>query len=72
LLKKLNLDFLIIFCELNRDVNLNRCEPNQDITVYNLYILYVNGYIVDQSHMIQYISRDVSKVWVLKLSVNVL
>jgi len=53
-------------------VNLNRCEPNQDIAVYNLYVLYVNGYIVDQSHMIQYISRDVSKVWVLKLSVNVL
>ena len=33
LVKKVNPDFLNIFCELNWDVNLNGCEPNREITL---------------------------------------
>ena len=29
----MNLDFSTIFCELNRDANLNGCELNREITV---------------------------------------
>jgi len=43
--KKLNPDFLNIFCELNWDANLNGCELNWEITVrdFSVWAVSVTG-----------------------------
>jgi len=50
LVKKLNPDFLNIFCELNWDANLNGCELNWEITAivnYCRLMVHITDAIID-------------------------
>ena len=60
-MKKLNPDYLNIFCEL-RDANLNGCELNREITVLNGYTKTLNHWKTLQNTQKKQQSTETKKI----------